>query len=374
MAVFVTAFKENLRKGVFALPKSSIPKWTNSMEIREKQIEDILVSSPSLVQRTFGLDEEPRLIGRQIAVPSGRLDMLYTYQKDLFLIELKVATFQKKFIKQVLDYKKDLQKFQVQGKLVGGDIVPFLLMPHTSSSNRNEIEVHGVILQEYNPEDILSFFYSERLRPITTFSELKPVDVGIWNIHLVNKFIYELTLTNSITELRQIVGGSSKTLYNKIRFANELGLLNWSKSGDYIALSRLGEQYVAAKDKYLDDTLNEDQAKLLKDYVMQNPYDSCINLGIASMVECVFTLAKTFYPVPLEQLEQYFATYSGKSLDWQTPRAKMYGAKMYSNYAIDLGLLAKNDNSVYLTPEGFKFVIQMQLHKSLKLMNYLNIN
>ena len=344
------------------------------MEIREKQIEDILVSSPSLVQRTFGLDEEPRLIGRQIAVPSGRLDMLYTYQKDLFLIELKVATFQKKFIKQVLDYKKDLQKYQVQGKLVGGDIVPFLLMPHTSNNNRNEIESHGVILQEYNPEDILSFFYSERLRPITTFSELKPVDVGIWNIHLINKFIYELTLTNSITELRQIVGGSSKTLYNKIRFANELGLLNWSKSGDYIALSRLGEQYVEAKDKFLDDTLSEDQAKLLKDYVMQNPYDSCINLGIASMVECVFTLAKTSYPVPLQQLEQYFATYSGKSLDWQTPRAKMYGAKMYSNYAIDLGLLAKNDNSVYLTPEGFKFVIQMQLHKSLKLMNYLNIN
>jgi len=86
------------------------------------------------------------------------------------------------------------------------------------------------------------------------------------------------------------------------------------------------------------------------------------------------TRRKASYPVPLEQLEQYFAIYSGKSLEWQTPRAKMYGAKMYSNYAIDLGLLAKNDSSVYLTPEGFKFVIQMQLHKSLKLMNYLNIN
>ena len=42
--------------------------------------------------------------------------------------------------------------------------------------------------------------------------------------------------------------------------------------------------------------------------------------------------------------------------------------------SLDLDLLAKNDTSVYLTPEGFKFVIQMQLHKSLKLMNYLNIN
>ena len=90
----------------------------------------------------------------------------------------------------------------------------------------------------------------------------------------VGKFIYNLREANSIKELRAIVGGSPKTLYNKIRFADELGLLNWSSKGDYIALTKLGEQYVAAKDKYL----------------------------------------------------------------------------------------------------GFKFVIQMQLHKSLKLMNYLNIN
>lgn len=344
------------------------------MEIREKQIEDILVSSPSLVQRTFGLEEEPRLIGRQIAVPSGRLDMLYTYQKDLFLIELKVATFQKKFIKQVLDYKQDLQKFQLQGKLINGNIVPFLLMPQTCKNNRDEIEANGIVLQEYNPEDILGFFYSEKLRPITAFSELKPVDVGIWNIHLINKFIYELKKTNSIRELHSIIGGATNTLNNKIRFANELGLLNWSRNGNYIALSKLGEQYVEAKDKYLSDTLSERQAKLLKDYVMQNPYNSCVNLGIASMVECVFTLSKTSYPVSLEQLVQYFAIYSGKSLEWQKPRAKMYGAKMYSNYSIDLGLLAKNDNNVYLTPEGFKFVIQMQLHKSLKLMNYLSVS
>ena len=344
------------------------------MEIREKQIEDILVSSPALVQKTFGLDEEPRLIGRQIIVPSGRLDMLYTYKKDLFLIELKVASFQKRFIKQVLDYKKDLNQFQKQGKLISGEIIPFLLIPHTSKNNRDIIEAKGIVLQEYNPEEILDFYYSERLRPITTFSELKPVDVGIWNIHLINKFIYHLVETNSISELLSIVGGSSKTLYNKIRFSNELGLLNWSKKGDYIALTKMGEQYISAKDKYLDDTLSENQVKLIKEYVIQNPYESCINLGIASMVECVFTLSKTSYPVPLEQLEDYFTVYSGKSLEWHTPRAKMYGAKMYSNYAIDLGLLAKNDASVYLTPEGFKFVIQMQLHKSLKLMNYLNLN
>lgn len=344
------------------------------MEIREKQIEDILVSSPILMQKTFGMEEEPRLIGRQIVVPSGRLDMLYTYQQYLFLIELKVASFQRKFIKQVLDYKRDLQLFQQQGKLIQGDIIPCLLMPKATRNGREEIEAHNILLQEYNPEDILDFFYSERLRPITTFSELKPVDVGIWNIHVINKFIYYLSEINSIKELQNIVKGSPKTLYNKIRFANEMGLVNWSKNGDYISLSKLGEQYVAAKDKYLEGTLSEEQAKLLKDYVMQNPYASCISLGIASIVECIFTLAKTTYPVPLNQLEQYFAIYSGKSLEWKTETAKQYGSRMYSNYAIDLGLLAKNDTSIYITPEGIKFVVQMQLHKSLKLMNYFNLN
>lgn len=344
------------------------------MEIREKQIEDIFVSSPSLLQQTFGMKEEPRLIGRQIPVPSGRLDMLYIYQKDLFLIELKVASFQRRFIKQVLDYQRDLKLLQRQGKLIQGAIIPCLLIPKTTKNSKEEIESNHILLQEYNPEDVLDFFYSERLRPITSFSELKPIDVGIWNIHLIHKFIYHLLETNSIKELQNIVGGSPKTLYNKIRFANELGLVNWSKNGDYIALTRIGENYVAAQDRYLADVLSEEQVKILKDYVMQNPYASCVTLGIASMVECVFSLSKTTYPVQIKQLEQYFAVYSGKSSEWETDHAQNYGTKMYSNYAIDLGLLAKNDTSVYLTPEGIKFVVQIQLHKSLKLMNYFNLN
>jgi len=346
------------------------------MEIRETQIEDILVSSPQLVQKIYGMETEPILIGRQIVVPSGRLDMLYAYQKDLFLIELKVANFQKKFIKQVLDYKNDLLCFQQQGKLMDGYIQPFLMLPKAGNNNNNkkEIEANGVLLQEYDPEDVLKFFYSTKLRPITSFSELKPIDIGIWNIHLINKFIYFLKETNSISELQTLVGGSSKTLYNKIKFANELGLVNWSKNSDYIALSQIGDIYVAAKDKYLDDTLSEDQVKTIKDYVIRNPFETPITLGIASIVECVFALSKTNYPVPLKQLEEYFTIYSGKVYDWQTDKAKMHGAKMYSNYSIDLGLMAKTDTSVYLTPEGLKFVIQMQLHKSLKLMNYLTVN
>jgi len=344
------------------------------MEIREAQIEDILISSPALMKDTLRLEEEPRLIGRQIVVPSGRLDMLYAYQKDLFLIELKVASFQKKYIQQVISYRDDLLLFQQQGKLVQGYIQPFLLLPEFNNSNKKYAESEGVLCEQYNPETILKYFYSEKLRPITSFVEKKPIDIGIWNIHLINKFIYFVEKINSIKELKSTVDGSPKTLYNKIKFADELGLLIWNSRNDYIALSELGKKYVNAKDDFFKDTLSEEQAKILRNQVVENPYNSSVILGIASMVECVFTLSKTSYPVSLSQLENYFTTYSGKIYDWQTEKAQKHGTRMYSNYAIDLGLMAKTDNNVYLTPDGFKFVVQLQLHKSLKLMNHLVVN
>jgi len=344
------------------------------MEIRETQIEDILIGSPALMKETLRLDEEPRLIGRQIIVPSGRLDMLYAYQKDLFLIELKVATFQKKFIQQVISYRNDLQLFQKQGKLIQGHIQPFLLLPEVSVSNKKNAIIEGVLCEEYNPETILKYFYSEKLRPITSFVEKKPIDIGIWNIHLINKFIYLLQETNSIKELQNEIGGSPKSLYNKVKFADEIGLLIWNSKNDYIALSEMGKRYVSAKDEYYKETLSEEQSKILREQVIKNPYNSSVILGIASMVECVFSLSKTSYPVSLSQLEHFFTIYAGKSYDWQTEKAQKHGAKMYSNYAIDLGLMAKADNNVYLTPNGFKFVVQLQLHKSLKLMNHLVVN
>jgi len=344
------------------------------MEIREAQIEDILINSPALMKETLKLDEEPRLIGRQIIVPSGRLDMLYVYQKDLFLIELKVSSFQKKFIQQIINYRNDLQLFQKQGKLIQGYIQPFLLLPEISQINKKYAKAEGVFCKEYNPETVLKYFYSEKLRPITSFVENKPIDIGIWNIHLINKFIYYLDKTNSIKELQNIVLGSPKSLYNKIKFADELGLLILNSKNNHITLSELGQRYVYAKDDYFKDTLSEEQVKLLRNQVVENPYRSSVILGIASMVECIFTLSKTSYPVSISHLENYFTVYSGKIYDWQTEKAQKHGAKMYSNYAIDLGLMAKTDNNFYLTPDGFKFVIQLQLHKSLKLMGHLIVN
>ncbi|MDR2193442.1 MAG: hypothetical protein LBP19_03110 [Treponema sp.] len=326
------------------------------------------------MKETLQVEKEPRFIGRQIIVPSGRLDMLYAYQKDLLLIELKVAAFQKKFIRQVVNYRNDLQLFQQQGKLIQGSIQPFLLLPEISDANQKAAESEGVFCKKYDPETILQYFYREKLKPISSFVEKKPVDIGIWNIHLIHTGIYSIERTHSIKDLRTIIGGSPKTLYNKIKFADELGLVQWSPNNDYIALSERGAQYAAAKDAYFDNALSEEQVAILKTHVVENPYYSSVTLGIASMVECVFELSKTSYPVSLGQLEQYFTLYSGKIYDWQTEKAQKHGARMYSNYAIDLGLMARTEKNIYLTPDGFKFVVQLQLHKSLKLINNLMVH
>ncbi len=342
------------------------------MEIRESQIEDILVSAPILTRNILGLIEEPRLLARQMILPSGRLDLLYAYQASLLLIELKVVGLQQKFIEQVSNYRNDLIAFQNNGKLIQGNLQTYLVCPAISNSLKTQANKENIFCVEYSPEDVLKYFYTN-LKPIASLAEKKPIDIGIWNLHLIHEFIYFLEQTNSIKELQNLVGGSSKTLYNKIKFANELRLINWKPNKDEISLSALGVEYVKLKDIFFPLRLSESQADWLKNFVMKNPYESPVILGIASVVESVFALAKNTYPVPLEQLIQYFTYHSGKHFDWQTKKARFNAAKMYSNYATDLGLLGKSGETIFLTPEGFRFTIQMQLHKSLRLMDSLKI-
>lgn len=341
------------------------------MEIRESQIEDIFVSAPALTKNILHLDDEPRLLVRQMIIPSGRLDLLYAYQTKLLLLELKVVPFHRRFIKQILDYKLDLISYQERGKLLQGEISSFLLCPSISDADRIVGSENGIICIDYDPEAVLQFFY-QNFKPIAAFTEVRPIDFGIWNLHLIHNFIYQLKNTNNITKLQQLVGGSPKTLSNKVRFASDLRLVNWSPNKGAISLTEFGIQYVELRDRHLPERLSEAQVELLRRFVIKNPYESPVVLGIASVVEAVFHLAKNTYPVPMNHLIQYFSYYAGKFFDWQTEKAKYNATRMYSNYAVDLGLLAKTGDTVYLTPEGFRFTIQMQLHKSLKMVESLN--
>jgi len=237
------------------------------MEVLESQIEDILVSSPALLQSMLNLEEEPRLLTRQMMIPSGRLDLLLAYQTRLLLVELKVVAFRQEFVRQVLNYKSDLLTYQASGKLLRGDIQPYLLCTSASETQRRTSATSGVMCFDYNPEHILQYFY-QNLRPIAFFAEIKPIDIGIWNLHLIHDFIYLLEKVKSVSQLRSLVKGSSKTLYNKIKFANELRLIEWAPNQDSISLSKLGRAYVERKDNNLPGRLSDAQIELLRKLVM----------------------------------------------------------------------------------------------------------
>ena len=104
------------------------------MEIRESQIEDILVSAPVLTKNILRLEEEPRLLSRQMLMPSGRLDLLYAHRTDLLLIELKAVPFQRQFVRQLSRYMADLLKLQKEGQLIQGRINPYLLVTQVTQA------------------------------------------------------------------------------------------------------------------------------------------------------------------------------------------------------------------------------------------------
>ena len=257
--------------------------------------------------------------------------------------------------------------------MLKGEIYPYLLCPSVTETLRRITQNENVDVMSYNPEEVLKYFYNN-MRPIASLVETKPIDIGIWNLHLVNKFIYYLDTIKNINELLEVVGGAKKTLYNKIKFAKKLRLIEWEPHSEFISLSELGHRYINARDRKFDDRLSEEQVNMIKKFVAHNPYESSVILGIASIVEATFTLARNTYPVHMNQLCDFFTFYSGKIYDWQTKKSKYNATRMYSNYAVDLGLLAKTEQKVYITPEGIKFTIQMQLHKSLKMMESIIIN
>lgn len=343
------------------------------IEVRESQIEDILVGAPILAKDILNLEQEPRLLSRQMIISSGRLDILYSHRTDLLLVELKTVPFRDQFIRQVSSYTEDLVALQKAGQIMQARVLSYLLVTQANHRQQESAALNKIRCIVYDPEKVLSYFY-ENFKPIALFTQTRPIDIGIWNIHLIHKVLYALERgVRTVTELRRDIGGSPRTLYNKIKFGAELKLLSWSPNQDPISLTALGIEYCLCKDYDMPLGLSENQAATLRSFVMRNPYESSVILGIASAVEAVFALSKNTYPVPMRNMMAYFTLHAGKYFDWQTEKAKYNATRMYTNYAADLGLIGKTQNHLYLTPEGIRFTIQMQLHKGLKLVGSMKI-
>ena len=107
-------------------------------------------------------------------------------------------------------------------------------------------------------------------------------------------------------------------------------------------MSEIGVDYVNNQDPNRgSDSLSESQASVLRDLIIKDPFASRVILGIYTIVEVVFNLARNTHPVPEQMVISHFRDAAGKAYTWSSPKAASHGAHMYSNYATELGLIAR---------------------------------
>ncbi|MEW6356228.1 MAG: hypothetical protein AB1696_07890 [Planctomycetota bacterium] len=339
------------------------------MEVRESQIEDVFATYPRILQETLGLPYELSILFRQYEVPAGKLDLLCAGANRLLLIELKVEPFRSQFIQQVKGYLNDLHQLQASDRLINIPIEAYLLCPSFGPREMDECQKEQIFPAEYSPERVLTAFF-QQLRTVASFVAIKPSDHGVWNIHLTHRALYLLRDASDPKAIAKTTGLSSKTVGNHFRLCEELGLMRTIKGRHY--LTDLGIRYVAGRDpSYPDRYLSEEQAALLRDFIVKDPFASPAIFGIYSIVECVFTLARNEYPVKVADVLDYFRETVGKRKIWVRDKSSFHGTKMYSNYAYELGLLGKVHDKFLLTPEGMRFVLLLQLHKGIKVVDAL---
>ena len=119
--------------------------------------------------------------------------------------------------------------------------------------------------------------------------------------------------------------------------------------------------------------LTEEQAQCLRNFIIKDPFITPTIFGIYTMVDVVFTLSRNGYPIPRELALTFFRETCGKIFEWASPTTARHGMRMYSNYAAELGLLGTVGRNLYLTPDGLRFILLLQLHKSIKMIDVLNL-
>ena len=336
------------------------------LEIRESQIEDIFATQLDDVKKLLSIKGNISLINRQKRLPSGGIfDLLFLSSSDLLLIELKAVKSEKKFCDQIVEYRNEIISLQPQNEFPKLPIQSFLVCPEFLNTHKDYCLKYDVFPIQYSPYELLKNFYF-KVRAISRLITLKPSNHGLWNLHLLHRILYAIEKDITINELAVHSKLSKSTVGSYLRLSDELGL---TKSKPKVSLTELGVVYVKKResDKSIE-FISEEQTEVLKNFITSNPFSSPAIFGIYSAVETIFVLSKNFYPVPLKEASKHFAYLTGKINEWAV-KAQNDAFIMYSNYSIDLGLLAKVERDYYITPSGIKFILLLELNKSILFVN-----
>lgn len=340
-------------------------------KIKESEVEEALVSDLSLIKEILMLQTEPKLIARQLPISKdSRLDLLLSYRNSLVLLELKTTKYFAEHKEQILRYKKEIERLQREKELPSGEVLMFVLVIDFLSSELTDCVKDQIRLVKYSPEAILNNYYQSLFRG-THFLRVKPKDYGVFNLALINRSLVELQ-KGEVTEkdIAERTSLSSNTTRLHLQTAIEFDLVR--KRFRNYSLTDLGDRYVNLSNQgKLKNQLSDGQAELLRLHIAKSPFASSMIFGIYSMVESAFLLARNSYPIELNSLKEMFIVVSGKVTEWKRERSKTTVTYTFLNFAIDLGLLGKIGNKVVITPSGFKFILMLQLYKSIEMIESL---
>jgi len=334
--------------------------------LSEKVIEDILAADKSILSEILSVNlSDLSLIARQKTVSSGKLDLLYLCKDEILLIELKIVSFYKDIITQINNYEKDLIELQNQSKLIRSKIKKIILVIECRENDFKLCNENDIVLLSYKPEIILSKYY-ENFRELSSFLKIKSGDFGVVRLGLIKNTLAYLSEGLSVKEICKLENKSEKTIRNKIAIAQQLSLVSKFKYNFF--LTDLGNSFVELGEKVVDDRLNQHQIDLLSNFINESPFHSSITYTIYSLIESVFILSKTSYPVPKDSLKDYFVKSVAKTETWRMPKARETATYIFSNYACELEYLVKVNNEFFLTPKGIQAILLLQLNRSLKLI------
>jgi hypothetical protein len=340
--------------------------------VKESEIEEALVSDLRILQSVLGLSNEVKLIARQLHLRNRkrRIDLLLVSGKQLVLVELKVTPFSLENKGQILEYKLELEHLQNHSQLPAGEILCFLLVTDYLSFHFDDCRRSGVALIKYAPESVLKNYYSNLLTS-NHFLRVKPKDYGVFNLGLMNRTLLEVQKGKTQEEeIAKSIKLSTNSVHNHLKTSIECGFVR-RREGKYF-LTDLGDKYTSlASEGMFRDTLSDGQAEVFKEYVTKAPFSSSVIFGIYAILESAFLLARNSYPIDFKLLTEFFTVVSGKQNEWKSARARQTATYTFLNFAIDLGLLGKIGSNVVITPSGFKFMLMLQLHKSIEMIDSL---
>ena len=334
--------------------------------LSEKVIEDILASDKSILAEVLSVNaSDLSLIARQKIVSSGKLDLLYLCKDEILLIELKIVSFYKDIITQINNYETDLIELQNLNKLISSKIKKIILVIGFRENDFKSCNESNIVLLSYKPENILSKYY-ENFKELSSFLKIQSGDFGVVRLGLMKNTLSYLSEGLTIKEICKLENKSEKTIRNKISVAQHLNLVSKFKNNFF--LTDLGNSFVELGERVIDDRLNQHQIDLLSSFINENPFHSSITYTIYSLIESVFVLSKTSYPVPKDSLKDYFVKSVAKTETWRMPRARETATYIFSNYACELEFLVKINNEFFITPKGIQAILLLQLNRSIKLI------